>query len=218
MTENLIISMPLVTMPDEVKSYVDSDFLKKLRARNSQAIAEVIEANNSYLLKAAIGYRFTRLEAEEVVSNTWAAFFESIHRFEGRSKIRTFLYGILFNKVREYRRELSKARLDVSMDDVIHENFDDIGNFKKNPIDPEKFLAAAQNMESIKECLESLEDPYKTAFFLKEVEGEDTEEICKVLDINANNLNVILFRARNKLRVCIEGKARQEALRRGEKL
>jgi hypothetical protein len=44
----------------------------------------------------------------------------------------------------------------------------------------------------------------RRAFSLRELDGLGTEEICKILDITATNLWVILHRARGKLRDCLE--------------
>ena len=41
-------------------------------------------------------------------------------------------------------------------------------------------------------------------FVMREVMELDTEEICKELTITANNLWVILYRARMSLRECLE--------------
>jgi len=42
------------------------------------------------------------------------------------------------------------------------------------------------------------------AFILREIDGLDTREICKVLDITATNSWVMLYRARMALRGCLE--------------
>ena len=44
------------------------------------------------------------------------------------------------------------------------------------------------------------------AFVLREVEGMDTKEICKILEITSTNLGVLLHRVRNRLRECLEAK------------
>ncbi len=41
---------------------------------------------------------------------------------------------------------------------------------------------------------------------LGEVEGLDTDEICKILEVTRTNLGVLLYRARNRLRECLESK------------
>ena len=44
------------------------------------------------------------------------------------------------------------------------------------------------------------------AFVLREVEDLSTVEICKILDVTRTNLGVLLYRARNRLRECLESK------------
>ena len=47
-------------------------------------------------------------------------------------------------------------------------------------------------------------DPVARVFIMREVMELETDEICKELTINANNLWVILYRARMALRLCVE--------------
>ena len=47
-------------------------------------------------------------------------------------------------------------------------------------------------------------DPVARVFIMREVMELETDEICKELTINANNLWVILYRARMALRLCLE--------------
>ena len=47
-------------------------------------------------------------------------------------------------------------------------------------------------------------DPVARVFIMREVMDLETDEICKELTINANNLWVILYRARMALRQCLE--------------
>ncbi len=44
------------------------------------------------------------------------------------------------------------------------------------------------------------------AFVLREIEGMDTQEICKILEVTRTNLGVLLHRVRNRLRECLEAK------------
>jgi RNA polymerase sigma-70 factor (ECF subfamily) len=51
----------------------------------------------------------------------------------------------------------------------------------------------------------------RAAFHLREVEEMATAEICKKMAISATNLGVLLFRARNRLRECLEKKGLKES-------
>ncbi|HET9533058.1 MAG TPA: sigma factor-like helix-turn-helix DNA-binding protein [Blastocatellia bacterium] len=55
-------------------------------------------------------------------------------------------------------------------------------------------------------CLTELPERTAAAFTLREVEQLSTEEICKVLDVSAANLWVMLHRARMHLRNCLQVK------------
>ena len=61
---------------------------------------------------------------------------------------------------------------------------------------------AAANQRHI--CLEKLPPNTARAFMMREVMDLETDEICKELTINANNLWVILYRARMASRLCLE--------------
>jgi len=53
-------------------------------------------------------------------------------------------------------------------------------------------------------CLEKLPPNTARVFMMREVMELECDEICKELMITANNLWVILYRARMSLRECIE--------------
>ena len=86
--------------------------------------------------------------------------------------------------------------------------------------DPEDALNQRQFFDVMDFCLEKLPPNTARVFMMREVMELETDEICKELTINANNLWVILYRARMALRQCLEQNwfARNGArrLRRGD--
>ncbi len=161
------------------------------------------------LYKGALGLGFDATAAEELVQSVWVTFFDVAQRFEGRSHIRTFIFGILYNKASELRRD--HKRLNNSgdeIDDIVDARFSSEGHWIKPPIDPEQFMAATQTMDLIEKCIDKLPLPQRMAFCLKEIDDHGSDDICNILNVTVTNLGVLMFRARNKLRECIEGKAR----------
>ena len=61
-------------------------------------------------------------------------------------------------------------------------------------------------MEWLRECMDRLPERRRLSFILREVELIETTDICKILDVTPNTLGVLLFRARNALRECMESK------------
>jgi len=163
-------------------------------------------------------YRYTLVRvknpdaAQEIVQVTLLAALQSQKSFAGRSSEKSWLFGILKHKIMDHFRSVKTRRTyEVSTDDDAnpYENeFDEMGHFinppKKWQIDP---LHAAENEElvlALGKCLEGLSEKFRHIFVMKEVEGIKSEDICKEMEIQPTNLWVILHRARNQLKKCLE--------------
>lgn len=188
----------------------DKEFIQKLKSQDPQALDVIVRLHTTHLYRACLGLGFPDNDAEDITQSVWITFFDAIHRFEGRSTIRTFLFGILYNKASEFRKQNRKAEATENIEDVLDAHFDKRGNWilSHSPVSPERFMESSQTLSIIAKCLEFLPLNQKMAFVLKEIEEELTEDICNILDVTVTNLGVLLFRARNQLRECIERKSR----------
>lgn len=188
----------------------ESDQIEKLRKRDPVALEALVRQHTKHLYKACLGLGFNEVESEDITQSVWITFFDVVAQFEGRSTVRTFLFGILYNKASEHRRQVARAEATENIEDVLDAHFDSKGHWMvaHSPVHPDKFLESAQTMSLIAKCLELLPTSQKMAFLLKEVEDEMTDEICKILSVTATNLGVLLFRARVQLRECVDRKSR----------
>jgi len=180
--------------------------LESVRRRDTPAIERLVRAYTGPLHRAAMGMGFDREAAEELAQDTFITFYDKAPGFEGRSSFWTYLYAILYRKGMEKRREYAKMRKHDPIDDVMADRFDASGHWAKPPLGPEAFVLAAETGEFLRLCLEVLPLPQKTAFLLREVDDLSGKEICNVLEVSATNLGVLLYRARNRLRECLERK------------
>lgn len=187
------------------------EFLNLLHKRESSAIEALVRAYTETLYRGALGLGFDSLSAEELVQNVWGTFFDVAPSFKGQSHVRTFIFGILYNKAKELRRDQARFELkDDAIEDVMNSRFAQDGHWQKPPIDPEDFLAASQTMELIQKCIDALPLNQRMAFCLKEIDDHGSQDICNILEVTVTNLGVLLYRARNALRECIEGKAQKK--------
>ena len=182
------------------------EFLKKLQTRDNQAVSLVVKKYTSHLTNASFGLGFNESDSVELVQSVWVTFFEKVPTFEGRSHIRTYIFGILYNKAKELKRDRVKHTSKDPFEEVLEDKFDTNGNWIKAPLEPDKFIESVQTMEMINHCMETLPLQQKMTFYLREVVGNSTEEICNILDVSSTNFRVLLYRAKNKLRSCIERK------------
>jgi RNA polymerase sigma-70 factor (ECF subfamily) len=174
-----------------------------------------LEAHRGYLLRVARLQLRDEALAEDVVQETLLAALSG-GGFSGRSSLKTWLTGILKHKIvdairRKQREPLATAGfgdLDAELD---IEDFDALfranGAWDAPPSDwgdPEAALAGSQFLDVMDFCLEKLPPNTARAFVMREVLELETAEICKELAITANNLWVMLYRARMALRQCLE--------------
>ncbi len=179
--------------------------LSLLRNRDESFLVELFKEINPYLHKILCGYHVSKESSQDLIQATWEVFLKNLDKFEGRSQIKVFLAGILLNKIREDRRVLKRFAPEEDIEKITNSAFTIEGWWKLDPVDPQTLMQSKQALEFIEECIEGLSEAQKNAFILREIEDEDTENICKILGISVSNLGVLIFRAKEKLRSCLEG-------------
>jgi RNA polymerase sigma-70 factor (ECF subfamily) len=182
----------------------EKKIVDQLKSRNPELLTRLIEDHNDALLGVSWGMGWQGVEAEDLVQDTWVTFLKSLDTFEGRSSIKTYLIGILYHKALEKRRAMHREQVADPIDDVFEQRFGMWGVWRTLPRGPEDEASARESMELITTCLQSLTQDQRMAFYLKEVERSDTESICNILGVTVPHLGVLLFRARNKVRECIQ--------------
>lgn len=185
-------------------NYSDEEFIQKLRDLNNEALSFLIDSYTSHLVRAGLGTGLSEEMAHDLCANTWTTFIEVVPRFEGRSHIRTFLFGIFYNKLAELRRSNLKFLKTDPIEEALESNFQEDGHWGSKFIDPDILAQNNEIQKIIDECLEHLPLLQKSAFIMKFVEEEESEIICQILDISDVNLRQLIFRAKAKMRDCVE--------------
>ena len=177
-----------------------------IRAGDPAALETVVRTYLKQIERAGRGAGLDAHQAEELAQATFVTFIETAHRFEGRSKVRTWIFGIFYRKLQEARRGFAKDRKMDDIDDVFESRFDEAGHWSTPPASPDAGLEGEEILDEIHDCLESTPERQRMAFVFREIEELSTDEICNVLGVSSTNLGVMLFRARNRLRECLESK------------
>jgi RNA polymerase sigma-70 factor (ECF subfamily) len=173
--------------------------------------ADWVERYGDYLFR----YAMLRLRdcslSEDMVQETFLAVLKDRGAFSGSSSEATWLVGILKHKIADhFRRQAREAPLEGGdlREQADPSPFDGSGRWASGPTDwggnPEDLYREKKFLDQFVKCLSGLSPNHANAFTLREIEGADTGEICKVLNVSETNLWVILHRARMQLRRCLE--------------
>ncbi|MDZ4797145.1 MAG: sigma-70 family RNA polymerase sigma factor [Bryobacteraceae bacterium] len=190
----------LTTQDTSVLRWLHS--MGSLRQQSSQHFCR----DSSLLFRAARSLGFAEPDAEDLVQDVFATFLDRLDAFEGRSQPGTWLFGILHRKVMERRRASIQDERTDAIDDVFESRFDVSGKWARPPADLERLFLSKELGELIHGCMDGLPSNQREAFVLREVEGFETGEICKILEVSFTNFGVLIHRARARLRECLEAK------------
>lgn len=179
----------------------DSEFMNKVR-RDMQRFAS-IQLKDEGL-------------AEDAVQEALIAAHKNRASFGRKSAFKTWVFAILKNKIIDILR---KRKREISISELSDENSDDISGALFNERGfwhlEERPLGWSAPMESVKDkhfwrvfetCLSALPENLGRIFMMREFLELESNEICNTLDISTSNLHVILYRARIRLRECLENK------------
>jgi RNA polymerase sigma-70 factor (ECF subfamily) len=173
--------------------------------------AEWLEAYGDLMFRYAYLQLRDREKAEDAVQDALLSAYKAIDGFEGKSSIKTWLMTILRNKIIDIVRKDKRDRLvgvDSYDDPIIGSNFNSMGIWSKWLSswgdNPESLYEHKGFLERVENCMEKLPDNLRQVFILRNVDGLSTEEICEQLDISPNNLWVMLYRSRLRMRECLD--------------
>ena len=191
-----------------------------LYSDEKELIAHLIEGEQSAFLfivseyqnimisvaRAIVGEAF----ADEVVQEAWISAIKALPKFEGRSKLKTWLLHIVSNGAKSrVRRENRMVSLDEGWESVSSEKFDQSGHRYDDVMQwenatPEALLANDQLQAVIEHTFQQLPALQRATLTMYDMEGIKMDEMCNILDISASNARVLLHRARISLHHCIE--------------
>jgi RNA polymerase sigma-70 factor (ECF subfamily) len=149
--------------------------------------------------------------AEDAVQDTLLAAFEGAEQFSGRAQLRTWVVSILKNKIvdriRKRSREAPLPEVSESDDDDFGALFQADGHWQEKPSswgNPEATLQQSRFYDVMELCMKALPENLARVFTMREILEMETEEICKELAISTSNCWVVLYRARMRLRECLQ--------------
>lgn len=175
-----------------------------------------VELYGDYLFKYALMRLRDATKAEDAVQETFLAALKGGKAFAGRSAEKSWLVGILKNKICDHYRKASRETSFTDMEfysDEEGDRFVPDGSSKDgwiHELGPQEWASPGASLDSemfwktFHDCSNKLPKNVSAVFSLREVDGVESKEICGLLNISENNLWVMLHRARMALRRCLE--------------
>jgi len=183
----------------------ETPLIAQLRAGDEAAFEHVVRQYGGRLLAVARRIVGTEEDARDVVQDAFLNAFRSLDRFEGNSKLSTWLHRIAVNAALMKLR--TRKRKPEQPIDGLLPGFQDDGHFEERfqsweePID--HAMEREENRALVRKKIDELPESYRTVLVLRDIEGLDTEETAKMLGLTVNATKIRLHRARQALRTML---------------
>jgi RNA polymerase sigma-70 factor (ECF subfamily) len=162
-------------------------------ASETPSFDEVYEQNFAYVWRSARRLGVSDAAIDDVVQEVFMVVHRRLPEFEGRSALRTWIYGIALRVVRDHRRSMRRksphsVRPEAPVDP------DALGDTGSRG--PHESAAKAEAVRVLHALLDQLDDEKREVFVLAELEQLPAPEIASALGVNVNTVYSRLRAAR----------------------
>lgn len=170
----------------------DQHYIDRILQGETNLFAVLVNRYKDMIFTLSLKMVKNREEAEEAAQDTFIKVYNSLSKFKGDSKFSTWIYKISYNACLDRLKKNKKEDLNISIDEFS-------SHLVKTMDNALSALEDKERKQAIQNCLNLLprEDNFLLTLFY--FEDQNLEEIGKIMNINANNVKVKLFRSRQKL-------------------
>ena len=180
----------------------DGALLAALRRQDTAAFDYLVRTYRRRLLTVARRILTNEEDAQDAVQNTFLAVFRAIGAFERDAKLSTWLHSIVLNAALMILRA-KRRRPEHLHDPFVLERLQDQQFTTRSEAlspSPESFLLRRETCTFVQSCLTNLSAKSRTVLLLRELEGFNTWEAARCLNVSPNAVKIRLCRARKLFR------------------
>ena len=174
--------------------------LEALNNSDPAEYARVVETYSGYIYRLALKMLHNPQDAEDLLQETFIKAYRALPKFNGKSKVSTWLYRIATNEALMFLRKKKPDFISIEMP-------------RENTLDeqkslqiidwcciPEDELASDEARHYLDRSIDKLSLTLKSVFILRDIEGQSIKETAEILEISESAVKIRLHRARMKLR------------------
>jgi len=166
----------------------DNEIIERILSGKEGEFRELVDRYNRYVYTACYRILNRHEDTEEAVQDSFIKAYRSLSKFDGRSKFSTWLFRIAVNT------SLSMRRKHVIKSEEI-EDF----KVEKHAYSQTNLLQKEEQKIYLQKAMAQLSEDDVVLITLFHLDQLRLDEIAEILNLEANNVKVKLFRARKRL-------------------
>jgi RNA polymerase sigma-70 factor (ECF subfamily) len=173
----------------------EEQLVTALKGQDPGAAQELVNSYGDRLLRSAFSLCGNEADAQDIVQDTFLQAIRSVHRFQGRSAVYTWLYSILLNLTRHYHRDRKRIVYD-----------DELAGREASPPDENPSqLDAGTASSALWQALSQLTAPHREVIVLRYYEDMKIHEIATHLGISKGTVKSRLHYAIGEMQKLLPG-------------
>lgn len=184
----------------------EAALVERLRAGDNAAYEQMVRQTIGPLLATARRMLGREDEAQDSVQEAYLSAFRSLAKFEGGSRLSTWLHRITINACL-MRLRTRRRKPETAIDELLP-TFSDDGHQTKasTPWDDRAGgrLVQSETRALVREFIEQLPEPYRNVLLLRDIEELSTQQTAQQLEISESAVKTRLHRARQALRELLD--------------
>lgn len=176
----------------------DSTLAQAIRGGDDAAATSFYEEYSGKIYRMMYFSARGEAQAEELTQATFLAFFESLPRFRGESRLSTWLYAIAKNVLRNYYSR-NKRKRETSLDaaGVAGEMRSYLDGLASDDELPDEFVAREETAAVVRVVLGRLATSYREVLTMRFLDGLSNADVAAALGKKESTIRVLLHRASN---------------------
>jgi RNA polymerase sigma-70 factor, ECF subfamily len=179
-------------------SHEEEALISRCQKGDQDALKEVFELYRDRVYRIAYGVVRHREDALDIVQEVFIKLFRSIHQFEGKSRLYTYLYRMTMNTAIDHSRKAKK---------LSSSSIDQEGGFV--PVDPaerrpDQIAAHRELQDRLRKAMDSLPHDQRAALVFREVEGLSYQETAEAMGCSIGTVMSRLHYARKKIQASLK--------------
>ncbi len=180
---------------DRTEPSRESELLRRSRARDSEAFAELVDRHKDRLVNYLTRMVGCRDRAEDLAQETFVRLYVHLDRFRDEGNLTAFLFRVATNLVRSEERRKRRWRL---LEPIYR------GSSRgAEELTASQRLLAGEAEQRVSRAIANLEVSYRAPLVLREIEGLPYREIATVLELSEGTVKSRVHRAKKRLRTTL---------------
>ena len=200
--EGVVATAEMALPTDAACDVADVGLVALCRTGDREAFGRLVALHEGMVLNLSARLLGDSEEARDVAQEVFLQIYKSLHRFEGRSSLRTWIYRIVVNHCRNRQRWWRRRRRaeSVPLDELAGADEARVNREATGNEGPFERCQRREMGERVTRALGLLSFEHRTVLLMREVEGLSCDEIAETLGLPTGTVKSRLSRARESLR------------------